>query len=515
LANPPTATLPANDGTAVAAREVSLALRNTLRLGVSLAVTFGVAFAVRFWMPRYLGPDTFGIVYFAEEYAAAFFVIGTLGFETYIHKEVATRPALASEVFGSVTAMRALVGLGILGVMALTLHGMGKGVIEWRLVALFAAGQMLFVHNNSLGALLQAVGKVDELAWIKAGAKVLWGVGIVVGLLLDRGFIEVVALSFLVTEALRTPLLTRAARRHLGLRFTLRWQAIRLVVAASLPYFLNYVAHSVYAKIAVGMLSYLTTDREVGWYGAAANVTAIVFLILPLLNAVVIPMGARIARDSEDAANATMRGTVRMVLILTVPMALLLALNAPVVVPLLFTERYLPSVATMQMLTPLVPLTYVCTMLGSHLIQVGRIWQVTVISLLGLLINPALNALTIVPVWHALGDGGAGVAAATTTVVTELVVAVALFAALGRASWDRALSALLVRLLLLCGALVGAHLWLQQLGLWAIPAEIVLYVALATPLGALPLRAMLGRVRQAQKRGEPTPSSFTDHQESR
>ncbi|MFH1808777.1 MAG: flippase [Pseudomonadota bacterium] len=506
--------LPADEGSAVASREVSLALRNTLRLGLSLAVTFGVAFLVRFWLPRYLGPDTFGLVYFAEEFAAAFFVLGTLGVETYIHKEVSTRPALASEFFGTFTLFRLLVGLGILGAMAVTLHGMGKSEIEWRLVALFAAGQILFVHNSSLGAMLQAVGTVGELAWIKAGAKVLWGVGIVTGLLIERSFVEVIAISFLVTEALRLPLLTRAARRHLGLRFTVRRQALRLVLAASMPYFINYVAFRIYSKIDVSMLSYLTTDREVGWYGAAANVTAIVFLVLPLLNAVIIPMGARIAQTSEDAASATMRGTLRMVLILTVPMALLLALNASTVVPLLFSSSYLPSVTAMQVLTPLVPLTYVCSMLGSHLVQLGRIWSVTSISLVGLVLNPVLNALLIVPVWRALGDGGAGIAAASTTVLTELVAAALLFAALGRASWDRAQSLLLLKLVLVSALLGGAHLWLQRLGLLAIPVEIVLYVMLAAPLGALPLRSMLQRVRHALRPRGSTPSPSDDQPES-
>ncbi len=512
MAPPPSTELPADDGSRAATREVSLALRNTLRLAMSLGVTFVVAFAVRFWMPRYLGPDAFGMVYFAEEFAAAFFVFGTLGVEAYIHKEVATRPALASEFFGTFTAFRLVVAVAIIGAMALTLHGMGKSEAEWQLVALFVVGQLLFVHNNSLGAMLQAVGSVGELAWIKAGAKVLWGIGIVVGLLLDQSFLAVVAIAFAATEALRLPLLTLAARRHLNLRFTLQRRALGLVLAASLPYFLNYVAHRVYSKIDVSMLSYLTSDREVGWYGAAANVTAIVFLVMPLINAVVIPMGARIAQTSAEAVSATMRAAIRMVLILTVPMALLLALNAGAVVPLLFSSRYLPTVPAMQVLTPLVPLTYVCTMMGAHLVQLGQIWRVAIISLVGLVLNPALNLALIVPFWQRLGDGGAGIAAATTTVLTELLVATLLFLALGRAGWDRALASLLLRLLLLCALLGISHLALGSLGLLALPIEAVIYVAAASALGALPLKEMLARVRQALRRQENSPSD-PDHPE--
>ncbi len=480
-------------GAATASHEVRLALRNSVTLGLSLAVTLAVAFAVRFWMPRFLGPDAFGKLVFAEEFAAVFFVFVTLGTETYIRKEVAVRPEHASDFLGSLTVVRLGVSLLVAVVIGLSLSLMGKSAIEWRLVYAFAAGQFFFVLNTSLGSVLQAVGKVRALALINALSKILWGAGIVTGLLLGYGLVVVAGLFFF-TEALKVPFLLRAARRHVGLRMTLNAHASWAIIVASLPYFLNFVAHRIYAKVDITLLSVLTDDAEVGWYGAAANVTFLVYLILPVLNAVIVPMGSRIAKESTAAMHGTMRGAVRVVLMVSVPLAVIIALNAETIVALLFTVAFAPSADILQMIAPMVPLTYVCVLLSAHLIQAGRIWRVASNSFITLILNPTLNLLLIPPAHAAVSDGGAGMAAAFATVVTECVSAGLMLLALGSAAVDRKLVQLLWRLAVCCVGAVAAHQIFAPLGIYAIPIEAGTYVVLAGALGALPVAELLRRL---------------------
>ena len=486
-------------GVATASHEVRVALRNAVTLGLSLAVTLAVAFAVRFWMPRFLGPDAFGKLVFAEEFAAVFFVFVTLGTETYIRKEVAVRPEHASDFLGSLTVVRLGVSLLVAIIMGASLSWMGKSPIEWRLVYVFAAGQFFFVLNTSLGSVLQAVGKVRALAWINAASKIIWGAGIVTGLLLGYGLL-VVAILFLFTEALKAPFLLLTTRRLIGLRMTLNAQASWAIIVASLPYFLNFVAHRIYAKVDITLLSALTDDAEVGWYGAAANVTFLIYLILPVLNAVILPMGSRIAKESIEAMHETMRSAVRAVLMVSVPVAILITLNASAIVALLFTSAFAPTVYVLQMIAPMVPLTYVCVLLSVHLIQVGRIWRVAGNSLIALLLNPTLNLLLITPAHKLLGDGGAGTAAAFSTVVTECVSAALLLLALGPTAVDRKLVRLLWRLAVCCVVAAVAHHFLGRLGIYSIPIEVGIYIVVAGALGALPLGDILRRVRSALAR---------------
>lgn len=481
-------------------------MRNGIKLTLSLLTTLAVAFAVRFWMPRYLGPAEFGVIHFAEEFTNTFFIIVTLGTDAYIRKEIATRPEHASDFFGSLTAVRVFVSVLVSLLLSALLWWMNKSSAQASIVYVFCVGQFFFVTNTSLSALLHARGTVNELAVINAISKPIWGVGIVAGLLWGGGVI-IVAAMFAATELLKTPFLLRAARRHLALKMQYNWTAAKTIVAASMPYFVNNVALHMCNRIDVTMVSGLTNDKEVGWYGAAINVTFLIFLALPVLNAVVMPMGARLAQTSHDLMNETMRGAVRFVLMLTVPVAVILALNADAIVGLLYTGDYQPTIRALRILAPRVPLAYMCVLFAVHLIELGRIWTVTRVSVISLVFNVVLNSLLLQRGYSMFGEGGAGVVAASTTAATDLLVTVLFLVALREIAVDRRLWFLVLRLLVVGLLVTAGHQLLVPWGPWRFVVDIVTYVILGFALKVLPLREILAFVknfRSARQRKKAT-----------
>src|SRR3954471_571934 len=93
------------------ASDAATALRNAIKLGGSLLATWTVALAVRFQLPRHLGPVRFGDFNFCDSFTAAFFIFLSLGIETYIQKEVSVRPKHASDFFGGVLLVRGTLSL--------------------------------------------------------------------------------------------------------------------------------------------------------------------------------------------------------------------------------------------------------------------------------------------------------------------------------------------------------------------------------------------------------------------
>ena len=69
-------------------REIGLAASNALKLGSSLLATWGIALVARLYIPRFLGPDRFGVLNFAEAFTATAFVFLGLGLDTYVRKEI-------------------------------------------------------------------------------------------------------------------------------------------------------------------------------------------------------------------------------------------------------------------------------------------------------------------------------------------------------------------------------------------------------------------------------------------
>src|SRR5207248_45772 len=167
--------------------DLHVALWNALKLGASLIGTWTVALAVRFALPRQLGPDQYGVYNFAEAFAASFFVLTTLGIETYVQKEIPLRREHASDFVGGVVALRVALGTLLLAAMAIILHFDGRAVEIRYAVYLFAVGQIFFVANATLSALLHASGTVDGLSIVNIAAKLLWGTGMVAAIVTRSG----------------------------------------------------------------------------------------------------------------------------------------------------------------------------------------------------------------------------------------------------------------------------------------------------------------------------------------
>src|SRR5689334_4697304 len=90
--------------------DAAVALRNGLRLGGSLLATWTVALVVRFQLPRHLGPEAFGRFNFCDAFTGGVFSFLGLGVTTYIMKEISVRPAHASDFFGGLLLLRAVLG---------------------------------------------------------------------------------------------------------------------------------------------------------------------------------------------------------------------------------------------------------------------------------------------------------------------------------------------------------------------------------------------------------------------
>jgi O-antigen/teichoic acid export membrane protein len=181
-----------------AARDLRVAGRNAATLGTSLILTWGVAFLVRFQLPRFLGPELFGQFNFADAFTAAFFTFAEYGVETYIMREVTLRHKHASDFVGGLLVVRLLTALLLLTAMYVTLSITGRPEVVKQAVLVFGVTQLAMINNASMAALLQASTHVGRLAMANVLSKVLWGAGLAVAILV-KGSLPILALPLLVS----------------------------------------------------------------------------------------------------------------------------------------------------------------------------------------------------------------------------------------------------------------------------------------------------------------------------
>jgi O-antigen/teichoic acid export membrane protein len=485
----------------VRSREMAVALRNGLKMGGSLLITWSVALIVKLRVPAHLGPVRQGHFGFAESFAAMFFATLGLGIDTYIIKEVAVRPKHASDVVGGVFVLRVLMSIVLFAAMGVVLRATGRPHEILLAVTVFGMANLLMAINATLGAVLQAVSRVNPAVSSNIATKVIWGVGLLIGLHYDAPLV-VLALPGLVAEILRTAMLVPAARREAGLSYRVDIPLVREAVLESVPFFVNSLALGVLSSLGMSTLEFVRVDeREVGWFAAVQNVSYLCMLLSPLLAWVVMPLLSRAYARSAEEGMAVFRRCIEGLVVAIVPVTVLISAGSDVLIRVAFGEKYAPARTALSILSLVFVMTYMNMTLSMVLIIMRRGWSVTVISISAVFIT-ALLMLTLVPIGrHLMGEGGESAGAATAVIGSETCVLIALLSRFREFPLDaRNIRALTKSVGLGIGILALDRL-LRGIGPGRLAIDAALYVGVALAIGVVHIRDVEHVIRLVRTRG--------------
>ncbi len=473
--------------------ETQLALRNMAIVGTSLVATWSVALLVRLVLPRRLGPAMFGQYSFAEALAINGFVFLGLGVDMYIQKEIPRRPEHASDFFGGTQLVRVMGSIVMLAVLALIARRAGYGVEVVGTTLAFGVAQLCVLLANTSATLLYAARRVGRLSALNIATKVVWATGVSIALA-RRASLWTYAAAAVLSEALRLVVLYRLSQTVAGVRVRIDPRATIGALKRSTPYWVNQVAVVLYAKIDVAIMGMLVTDRELGFYGAATNISSVAMLMSPFMGWVLTPQLSRVV-DHREEFSAMLRRSLEWTLAIAIPIAMMLGLGADVIVHTVFGAKFDPAIGAMRTLMPIFVVVYVAMLGATSLILLDRSWTVTIVTILSLGANATLNLIFVRPAWHALGEGGAGIGAAAVSVTTEAVVALTYIWMLRRDILDARNVSSALKSLAACGVVVAFHLLDPRLGAWRLPIDAVLYTAIVLATRAVRISELVGLVR--------------------
>jgi O-antigen/teichoic acid export membrane protein len=501
-----------------ASNDVLVAIRNLAKLGSSLGMTLVIGFVIRPLLRRWLGPDEFGPLDASDGFTATAFIVLGLGVDAYIRKEIPVRPQHANDFFASVFFLRLAftipIFLAMQGVMIATHRPPEVQLLVW----ILGVTQFVMTLNLTFAALLQANTTVDGLSLINVLSKVTWAAASLGGVALGFG-IKAVALALLLSEAVKGIVCWFLCRKHLSLSLgAFGWAPAKVIVLASLPYYLNNVFHTVYNKVDVFLLSVVAGEKlgihdgneETGWYGAAATLGGLSMLLIPLLGGVMMPLLARAREKDPDEYNRLIKRSLELILTVAIPISLALGIGADVAIKLLFGEAYMPATLSLRLLSPIYFFIYVSIISAVVLTLENRAWTLTVISAVGLVVNLIANLLIIGPALAHYGRSAGGAACALVQILTEASVATTMIVMMGRRSFDARTIKMLLKTAVICIGVVWFDLLIrhrapQLHGTLRMSLDGVVYAAGVILTGAVNPGEMLAFAKQAfrRKRGEP------------
>jgi len=453
-----------------------------------------IDFAFAMLMLRILAPEQAGRYYFAVAFIGYFDILVRFGLGTLLTREVAKERSHANRYLSTVTVLRGLLWLLSLPLMTLVVlvyaffGQMTPDIVA--AIALFALSMLLSNLADGFSAVFYAYEKMEypaAIATVTALTRVSLGVLV---LLLGWGFVGLAGVS-IAANIVSAGALGWLLVRHC-FRPRLEWNTAtgRWMMGTSFPLMINLLLATVFFRIDVLLLKPLKGDTVVGYYSAALKYVDGLLIIPQYFTQAIFPLMSRYAASSRDSLLRAYTLSLRLLLIVALPIAAAMPFIAEGLIMLLGGAEYLPhSKIALQLIIWFLPFSYVNSVTQYVLIAIDQQRFLTKAFLIGVTFNIVAN-LIFIPLFSYRG-------AAVVTILSEWALLIPFYYAVRKhlgplpwfsLAWQPAVAS----------AVMAGVMWLLRDLYWLllIPVGGVVYLVVLALIGGFrqPDMDLLGRL---------------------
>jgi O-antigen/teichoic acid export membrane protein len=197
-----------------------------------------------------------------------------------------------------------------------------------------------------------------------------------------------------------------------------RWKAL---LREALPFGLAAAVAAVYFRLAILIVSLLSTSYQVGLFGASFRVIEVLIIVPQLAVSSALPIFARSAHVDSERLRYGLQRTFNASMLLGAAMALLLCVGALVVITVIAGKSFSAAVPVLRVHAIALLFSCMSALFGYALLSL-RAYRALLISSVSALVTSAATALILVPDHGASGGAMATVVGEAVTVATSLVL---------------------------------------------------------------------------------------------
>ena len=441
--------------------------KNSAVLLFQQVLTAGSSALIMLFLPRYLGPIRYGYIFLGTSISQIFWIVTSYGGNYIVTKKVARAPEETARIVMDASLLRlvfAVVSIGATLVIAYYAHY----AYEELVVIMLLSVSLIWAGGSTA---LRAGYQGHELMQYTSAAVVterLFQVVTILPAIWLKADVITIASLILVGSLSNFLVLVFFSRRIMRGLPPINWKSWAAEIKEGLPYFLFTVFGVIYYRINSLMLSKMSPESVVGWYGGAFRLFEM--LNFPsVLTIAIYPVLSRLWKDQERTHQRTMAKSLELVTIGGVYVSVATIAFADKIVGLFYgLEQYGPSVLPFQILCAGLVFLYVDMILGTTLLSSDKQKHLMLISLGAIPLSVLLNVI-LIPYFEARYQNGA-IGASAATGITEVCIMVACFGQLPKESLrgirrsvyiKSALAGVVMTLVIYLSALVNLH-WILK-----------------------------------------------------
>jgi O-antigen/teichoic acid export membrane protein len=359
----------------------------------------GVALII--YAARQLGTDGFGQYAFVLSLHTIFYIFTDFGLGILTVRDLAQNPKEESRYFTNIVTLRCLLSIlaggGMIGTVVLLGHP--PAIVQLTIilaVALFfncnidTATSIFNAHQRM--EIPSAVSVIANTFRVTASLGVLVAHGGVMALIWVHAIYAVVHMSILFWILLY----------FIRPVFSLDFQFWKKMLKQAYPLALASLFSIIYFRVDAIMLASMRGQDAVGIYSAAYRLLEFTLIIPTYYSAAIFPVIAASYQNNPKRFLLIYRRSLKYMWIISLPMAMGAVILAPRFISMLFGEPYAASVPVLSVLMWTFVLIAINSINPIYLIVMGKQKIVTILILIGMIINVVFNFIFI-PQYGELG----------------------------------------------------------------------------------------------------------------
>lgn len=363
-----------------------------------LAIIFFIIIA------RYYPLETVGKYIFAMSFSAMFGIFIDLGLTSVLTRECAWDGEKTEAYLGNTLAVKLILSLVVYAVIIIAVAiTKPDDAITRELVYLGALAMIVDIFSNTFYGVLRGhqILKYEALGIVVSQLLVLilgliaisnrWPIGGVILSIMTGNLFNLFYSFFLVKNKLK-----------IKFKLYLKKNVIISLMGVALPFTLIGIFNRLYSYIDSVLLSMLSTDTNVAWYGAAYKIAFSLAFIPAAFGAALFPAFSANYIHAKDKLARNFEKAMYYLLILAIPIAVGVAILSKEIILFIYHPEYLASGFILKLLIISLVFVFLSYPAGSLLMACNRQKTQTVICAAVLLVNVILNII-LIPYWAHLG----------------------------------------------------------------------------------------------------------------
>lgn len=473
-------------------------INNTIISFVGQVVTWTSTLLLTLAYGRFLGATKFGELYFAMTFVLLMGILIETGYDQQITRGVSQEPDKALRYCSNVLLIKVGIWLVVYGLILLLSWLLGYSVEVRMLIGICGLTLLSDAIGNTFAWLHYAFERVIVPV---VGSILQKGLSALIGYLLLKNGAGVQTMAFVLLAGSLVNGIWQAVWffRLLGISFVLDSALIRELLRTNIPFLIYGALSVIYGRIDTVLLSLMTNDTVVGWYGASYRLyDTLNFLPNIVIMTIMYPVFMKFSVTSDANLKLAIEKSMNFLLVCALPITTGLIITAPNIISLLYYRaEFAPAVSSLQALATSIIFLYLNYSLITVILSKKQDRKIPIMAGIAMVFNIGLN-LIFIPMYQHVG------AAIVTSLTEALLFCLSLaFIPKHLLSWG---SLRVGAKALLASLVMALAIWnLRAFSLFVIlPVAMLVYLGAATLLGTIPREDMLA-IYHAIRHKEATP----------